>query len=111
MLAKYDLIGLGSGIYASKVHRKIFKFIKKMPLKDKNVFIFCTSGSGEFKNKTLVLEKLSAKGCSVIGEFNCPGEFSPLGFNFDKKGHPDEQDFAAARVFAAGLLDKDSLIS
>lgn len=111
VLSKYDLIGLGSGIYASKIHRKMFKFIKKMPVKDRNVFIFCTSGSGEFKNKALVLEKLAAKGCSIAGEFHCPGEFSPLGFNLDKKGHPDEQDFESARAFAVGLLHKDSLIS
>lgn len=88
MLSGYDLIGLGSGIYASKIHRKLTKFIKKMPLRDKNVFIFCTSGSGEFKNKAQVQAKLAAKGCNVVGEFHCPGEFSPLGFNLDKKGIP-----------------------
>lgn len=102
MLSGYDLIGLGSGIYASKIHRKLTKFIKKMPLRDKNIFIFCTSGSGEFKNKAQVQAKLAAKGCNVVGEFHCPGEFSPLGFNLDKKGHPDEQDFEDARAFAAG---------
>ncbi|MNN88172.1 flavodoxin [compost metagenome] len=95
------MIGLGSGIYASKVHRKIFKFIKKMPLRDKKIFIFCTSGSGEFKNQALVEAKLAAKGGNVIGEFHCPGEFSPLGFNLDKKGHPNEQDFEDARAFAS----------
>lgn len=88
MLSVYDLIGLGSGIYASKIHRRMFKFIKRMPLRDKNVFIFCTSGSGEFKNQALVEAKLAAKGSNVIGEFHCPGEFSPLGFNLDKKGIP-----------------------
>lgn len=29
MLSGYDLIGLGSGIYASKIHRRMFKFIKR----------------------------------------------------------------------------------
>ncbi|ETT35770.1 MULTISPECIES: flavodoxin domain-containing protein [unclassified Paenibacillus] len=106
MLSGYDLIGLGSGIYASKIHRKMFKFIKRMPLRDKKVFIFCTSGSGEFKNQVLVETKLAAKGSNVIGEFHCPGEFSPLGFNLDKKGHPDELDVEKARLFAAALLDK-----
>lgn len=103
-LAKYDLIGLGSGIYASKLHRKIFQFIKKMPNEERNVFIFCTSGSGEFKKNQLVRKKLSDKGCKVIAEFNCSGEFSPLGFNLDKKGHPDENDIENARLFAKGLL-------
>lgn len=103
-LEKYDLIGLGSGIYASKLHKKIFKFIRRMPVKDRNVFIFCTAGSGEFKKKQLVVDKLSEKSCKVIGEFNCSGEFSPLGFNLDKKGSPDENDLESARVFAKGLL-------
>ncbi|WP_339254994.1 flavodoxin domain-containing protein [Paenibacillus sp. FSL P2-0136] len=106
MLSVYDLIGLGSGIYVSKIHRRMFKFIKRMPLRDKNVFIFCTSGSGEFKNQALVEAKLAAKGSNVIGEFHCPGEFSPLGFNLDKKGHPDELDVEKARLFAAAIFDK-----
>lgn len=45
---------------------------------------------------------LAAKGSNVIGEFHCPGEFSPLGLSMDKKGHPNEQDFEDARAFAAG---------
>lgn len=53
----------------------------------------------------LVETKLAAKGSNVIGEFHCPGEFSPLGFNLDK-GHPDELDVEKARLFAAALLDK-----
>ncbi|QUL56626.1 hypothetical protein KDC22_09140 [Paenibacillus tritici] len=27
----------------------------------------------------------------------------PLGFNLDKKGHPDEQDVKNARAFTAGV--------
>ncbi|WP_019911632.1 flavodoxin domain-containing protein [Paenibacillus sp. HW567] len=105
VLAKYDLIGFGSGIYASKLHKKIFKFIRKMLRTDKKVFIFCTSGSGEFKKKELITEMLTLKGCTIIGEFYCPGEFSPFGFNMDKKGHPDENDLERARVFAKILLE------
>ncbi|MBW4083077.1 flavodoxin domain-containing protein [Paenibacillus sp. S150] len=103
VLESYDLIGFGSGIYASKLHNKLFKFIRKMPDSDKKVFIFCTSGSGEFKKKQLIIEQLERKGCTIVAEFNCSGEFSPFGFNMDKKGHPDENDFEKARLFAAGL--------
>ncbi|OKP84781.1 hypothetical protein A3844_18530 [Paenibacillus helianthi] len=105
VLEGYDLIGFGSGIYASKLHNKLFKFIRKMPATDKKVFIFCTSGSGEFKKKQLITEKLELKGCTIVAEFNCSGEFSPLGFNLDKKGHPDENDLKRARQFAQGLVD------
>lgn len=103
-LDKYDLIGFGSGIYVSNFHNKIYKLIRKMPSGNKKTFIFCTAGSGEFKKKGMLLEKLSEKGCNVIGEFICPGEFSPLGFNLDKKGHPDPKDLEDARIFAEGLL-------
>ena len=104
-LAKYDLIGFGSGIYASKFHKKIYKFIERMPSMNRNVFVFCTSGSGKSDEKHLLKEKLLEKGCKVLGEFSCFGEFSPLGFNLDKKGHPDEKDLESARVFAKGLLN------
>ncbi|PMS08556.1 flavodoxin, partial [Trinickia caryophylli] len=103
-LAQYDLIGFGSGIYLANFHNKIYKFIKKMPSGNRKVFIFSTAGSGEFKKKPLLLSKLSEKGCEVVGEFICPGEFSPLGINVEKKGRPDEQDLESARKFAKGLL-------
>lgn len=103
-LLNYDVIGFGSGIYASKFHKKIYKFIEKMSCENRPVFTFCTSGSGEIEKKHLISEKLSEKGCKVIGEFSCPGEFSPFGFNLDKKGHPNEKDMENARIFAKDIL-------
>jgi len=111
-LEKYDLIGFGSGIYGSKFHKKIYEFIEKLPHMNKNVFIFFTSG--DFGEKHLMKEKLSEKGYKVIGEFNCSGEYSPLGFNLNfkgklsyiggrEKGHPNEKDMESARMFAKGL--------
>jgi flavodoxin len=76
-----------------------------LPSINMNVFTFCTSGSGEFEKKHLISKKLSEKGYKVIGEFSCSGEFSPLGFNLDKKGHPDERDMESAGMFAKDLLN------
>jgi flavodoxin len=104
-LAKYDLIGFGSGIYASKFHKKIYEFIGKMSSMNKNVFIFCTSASGKFGEKDLIKEKLSEQGCKVIGEFNCFAEFRPLCLKLGKMGHPDAKDLEDARKFGKGLLD------
>lgn len=101
-LENYDLIGFGSGIYAKKFHAKIYKLIEKMPFKKRNVFIFYTTVSGEFEEKQ-IREKLSEKGCNVVGKFSCFGEFSPLGLNFGKKGHPNEADMESARMFAKGI--------
>ncbi|MEM1486135.1 flavodoxin domain-containing protein [Oscillospiraceae bacterium PP1C4] len=104
-LEKYDLIGFGSGIYASALHKRLYKFAEEMPFMNKNVFIFCTSGSGRLDERHPIREKFLEKGCKVVGEFSCFGEFKMLGFSLDKKGHPDEKDIESARVFAKGLMN------
>jgi flavodoxin len=103
-LVKYELIGFGSGIYAGKFHKVIYAFIKEMSSTNKKVFIFNTSGSGKSEEKRLIHEKLSEKGCKIIGEFSCSAEYRPLGLPFGKKGHPDEKDLENARNFAKSLL-------
>jgi len=113
-LVEYDLIGFGSGIYGSKFHKKIYEFIDMMPSMNKKVFIFFTSAN--FGEKHLINEKLSEKGCRVIDEFNCSGEYSPLGLNLNckgklsyiagrEKGRPNEKDMENAQKFAKGLLN------
>lgn len=106
-ILKYDIIGFGSGIYAAKMHRKIYKFIKKIPSSKMKVFIFCTSGSGKYEEKHEVRDRLLEKGYNVIGEFSCPGEFSPFGFNVDKKGHPDEKDIKEACEFIKNICGEN----
>ncbi|MCX6683719.1 MAG: flavodoxin family protein [Methanoregula sp.] len=114
-LAGYDLIGFGSGIYGYKHHKTLFNLIEMMPPMEKNVFVFSTSGNFRERHHQPLKEKLAGKGCKVVGEFWCPGEFSPLGFNLDlkgafaliggmNKGHPDEKDLEKARAFAKGLM-------
>jgi flavodoxin len=85
-LTKYDLIGFGSGIYGSGFHKAIVTFIEEMSNINKNVFLFFTTAHFGAKNLYVVKEKLSEKGCKIIGEFNCSGEYSPLGFNLNCKG-------------------------
>jgi len=101
-LPTYDLIGFGSGIYGGKHDKRLIKLIENMPPVDKNVFIFSTYAGRE--NHTLIKEKLSEKGCKVVGEFSCLGVFGILGLNMNK-GHPDERDLENARTFAKGLLN------
>lgn len=48
---KYDLIGFGSGIYAKVFHKKIYKFIEKMPCITKDVFVFSTSADPNMKHQ------------------------------------------------------------
>lgn len=110
-LDKYDLFGFGSGIYFSMHHESLFQILDKMPrMKDKNAFIFTTSGSWSIKflndfNAPL-RKKLESKGFNILGNFTCRGfdTVGPLkkigGLN---KGKPDNKDVNHAAAFAENL--------
>ena len=117
-IKKYDIIGLGSGIYGYKHHKSILNIANNsLNLNDKNVFIFSTSGiinKAQHNNLKKILEKKNAK---FIGEFFCRGfnknnnrdnlttfEYIMIvglqligGIN---KGRPNEADFKEAEDFA-----------
>jgi len=79
------------------------------PVKQKQVFVFSTSGDGKIKHHAALKEKLVNRGFSVVDEFCCKGwdTVGPLKlFGGINKGRPDENDLAAARVFAQGLKNK-----
>ena len=111
-----DLIGFGSGIYGLKHHKTLIELIDAMPAMDTNVFVFSTCGNVREVNHKQIKEKLTERGCHIVGEFTCFGEFAgALRLNRDwkgalafiggkNKGHPDEKELEDARVFAKGLL-------
>jgi flavodoxin len=103
-LSGYDLIGIGSGIYAGKYHRSLFKMVEKIPRLEKPVFLFSTAGGPDEKYEKPMRELLIRKGARIMGEFRCPGQAGFMGFIWTNKGHPDEQDLENARTFAKGLL-------
>ncbi|HPD11484.1 MAG TPA: flavodoxin family protein [Methanoregulaceae archaeon] len=114
-LAGYDLVGIGSGIYAGRYHKDLFELTENIPRLEKDVFIFSTAGKPDEKYDQPIKELLISKGCRIVGEFRCPGEVCPLGFNLNlkgglgwlagkNKGHPDEQDLERAREFAKNLV-------
>lgn len=76
-----------------------------MPVTDKKVFVFSTTGNFRDRNHKLIKEKLANKECTVVGEFSCLGEFGFFGISLKNKGHPDEKDLENARTFAEGLLN------
>jgi len=103
-LTGYDLIGIGSGIYAGKYHKDLYKLLEKIPRLEKEVFLFHTAGKPDEKYDKPMRELLISKGCKVVGEFRCPGAAGLLGITWSNKGHPDEQDLERARTFAKGLI-------
>lgn len=109
LLAGYDLVGFGSGIYFRRHHESIFHLLDRLPdQKGKPAFIFSTEGlaflHASFHNP--LRKRLAEKGFRVNGEFACPGwdTYAIFGvFGGIHRGRPDERDLAAARKFAEVL--------
>ena len=103
-LNDYDIIGFASGIYYSKFHKSILKFIEKNLADDKKVFLICTyGGSANFKSIEQILNK---KHASVVGKFGCKGydTFGPFKLvGGIAKGHPNEEDMKNAVDFVKVL--------
>lgn len=108
MLADYDLVGFGSGVYYGRFHESLWAWVRDLPDQDltaKLAFVFSTSGlsclwklwHGSFT------KGLARKGFDVVGEFHCRGfdSWGPLwlagGIN---RRHPDDHDLERAAEFA-----------
>ena len=114
VLAAYDLIGFGSGIYFGRYHKSLLELIDRLPmLENKKAFIFSTSGLRKIPfihdfDKPLK-EKLLQKGFNIVGKFSCRGFDTSQaakiigGIN---RGRPDEKDLNQAENFARGLQDR-----
>ncbi|TDX53317.1 flavodoxin family protein [Orenia marismortui] len=112
IIGRYDLIGFGSGIYFGKHHHKLLSLVDDLPqIKDKQAFIFSTSGIRKLPiihnfNKEL-RKKLLAKNYKIIGNFSCRGidSYGPLKLiGGIQKKHPDQDDFDRATLFAENLI-------
>lgn len=107
MLAEYDLIGFGSGIFFGKHHETLLDFVAGLPQQGKAAFIFSTSGGALKIMHRDLRAALVQKGFTIKGEFTCPG-FEMYGIfkliGGFRKGRPNAKDLENARMFAKGLL-------
>jgi flavodoxin len=113
MLAEYDLIGFGSGIYFGRHHRSLLDYVDGLPtLTNRKGFIFSTSGLRRIRiihdfHKAL-RERLQRKGFNIVGEFSCRGFDTSRaakivgGIN---RGRPNDKDLRQAEEFARGLKE------
>lgn len=109
----FDLIGFGSGVYRESLSPKLYKLVEDMDLRDKNVFVFSTSGVGmKFYNNKLI-KLLESKGAKVKGSFACKGSFAAKEFSDNKifdfigklsEGHPNHEDYRKAERFFARMI-------
>jgi len=107
----YDLIGFGSGIYYGKADKHMIEFIDNLPhTKNREAFVFTTSGKGNADYSSALADKVSKNGFKVIGEFACKAfdAWGPLkligGIN---KGRPNADDLKEAKIFVKGLIKEE----
>ena len=99
-IEEYDIVGLGSGIFLGKHYKELIKFASS--IKNKNCFVFSTSGFNDLKKVNGSLIKLLEDGGrTVLGSFACRG--AALGKN---KYHPDIDDFDNAQKFIGEVIEK-----
>ena len=115
MLTSYQLIGFGSGIFDEKHHSTLLSFARNLNQSNQmKVFIFSTSGIAREKlghnsdPHNALRDILIAKGCIVIGEFNCVGLNKNSFLRFFggmNKNRPNKEDIKTASAFAESLLN------
>jgi len=127
-LNSYNILFLGSGVYASRIDKSILSMIKKaVPELPAKFVYFCTHASLKlfqepFKRITGIIKEHN---CEIVGEFDCVGE--NLGIPLDTqlamlerlpedqrekakkdrekiKGRPNEMDLENAKNFAISLV-------
>jgi flavodoxin len=128
-LNSYDLIFLGSGIYASRVDKSLPNLINATQEIPQNFVFFCTHASADSYQDGFKLVKRALKkfNSNIIGEFDCMGENigipeATIRSMLDRlppekrkeaeehqkklKGRPNEEDLENARKLAQSIIKK-----
>jgi ferredoxin len=105
-LLQYDLIGIGSPVWAG-VPPHVAKFLRSLPvLAGRNAFAFSTHGAMPFRFMPEMVRLLMEKGLMVLGSrgwyCSCDFPFVPKPYLTD--GHPDEIDLEEAEEFGREMV-------
>ena len=105
-LTPYDRIGFASGIYYSSFAKQLLSFASEHLPENKDVFYIYTHGApvGGFLNG--IREIAEKKHCRELGAYHCLGydTFGPFKLvGGIAKGHPTEEELAAAVKFYQSL--------
>ena len=120
-LASYDVVFLGTGIYASAIGKSVKDLMKQVTSLPPKFALFCTHNNPDPSSveKALkgIMKQITECGCENCSNFDCigenrnekviellmkmPGMAEALE---DSKGHPDAQDLENAKEFARSVL-------
>lgn len=108
----YDLIGFGSGVYRESMSPQIFHIADRLNVKDKEVFVFSTSGAGMKYYNNKLIHLLELHGAKCRGSFACKGSFVSKDFSNNRifefmsrfaEGHPNIKDRKKAEKFIENI--------
>lgn len=105
--ARYDIVGLASGIYMGKFHEKIGDFVCVHKKELKKVFLVYTSGTGSKKYGLEYKQVLEKEGLDVIDIYCCKGHDTMGPWKMVGgigKNHPDDKDIKKYESFVERLL-------
>jgi len=106
-IQEYEIIGFGSGIAYRRHYDKLLEAVRGLDLKEKEAFVFSTSGVGKDSFNSALIKQLNNAGASVVGSFACKGYDTYGPFKFIggvAKGHPDDSDIANAKEFIQRIV-------
>jgi flavodoxin len=119
-LPGFDVIFLGSGVYAAAVGKHVKNLMKNAEnLPSKFVLFYTHATNDPHKCFYRVEKQITSKGASIIAKFDCYGDTRPKDEvieaftpeqkeNYFKKlqGHPNAKDLEDAKNFAKAVLKK-----
>ncbi len=108
-LQVYDKVGFASGIYMSKMHGELSKYVEEnlTLLQEKECFVIATGGSKSQKGINSFDNMLRAKNINVLGTYYCNGydTFGPFKLvGGICKNHPTQKECNDAVTFFNGIL-------
>ncbi len=127
-LNNYDLVFLGSGIYASRVNKALVELVSAAPELPKNFVFFSTHASlVGYQDGFKAVKRKIKDASNIIAEFDCCGDNiglseATLNSMLEKlppekreeaekhqqwlKGRPNEEDLKRAQEFAQAIVKK-----
>lgn len=123
-LSSYDVVFLGSGVYAASVGKSIKDLMaeaskQQLPPKFALFFTHATQEPGGHAKCFYRIEKqINGNNCTIVDKFECLGDTRPTDEQIEAmnpeqmeqylenlQGHPNEQDFENAKKFAKKIIE------
>ncbi|QQK06949.1 flavodoxin domain-containing protein [Miniphocaeibacter halophilus] len=107
-LSKYQVVGFASGIYYSKLHKSIYKYIEENKNIPKKSFVIYTAGMASKKTVENFINYLEERGFEILGAYNCKGYDTYGPFKIIggvAKGHPNEKDVEKGKEFLDEIVN------